>query len=250
MRRLPTLIFSLVLLLLAAATPALAARQDVPGYGGTGYYDGGGSGGASSGPGGTTAGTGGTAGTGPPAGNPTTTTTTTTTPTPTPTPTPKPAGTRGASVNPFAGSAWAPGRIDMGMDWAPLQRTPVLAVGNAVVLGSSSHSGWPGGRFIWYQLVDGSHAGDVIYVAEHLRSLARAGTHVRAGQRIATAIPGYPYIETGWADSYGSPRASPCYKEGHKTNSGKEMERFLVALGAEAGEAVAAGPNGPAGKLC
>jgi murein DD-endopeptidase MepM/ murein hydrolase activator NlpD len=153
-------------------------------------------------------------------------------------------------VNPFANSAWEAGRTDMGMDWAPLHHLPVLAIGDGVILGSNSHSGWPGKHFIYYQLSNGSHAGDIIYVAEHLSRLAKAGTHVRAGQQIALAIPGYPYIETGWADQYGSPRAYPCYHEGQKTNSGKEMERFLMSLGAAAGDPAGKGPNRPSGKLC
>jgi hypothetical protein len=153
-------------------------------------------------------------------------------------------------VNPFANPAWEAGRTDMGMDWAPLHHLAVLAIGDGVILGSNNHSGWPGGHFIYYQLSSGSHAGDIIYVAEHLSRLARAGTHVHAGQQIAVAIPGYPYIETGWADQYGSPRAYPCYHEGQKTNSGKEMERFLMSLGASEGDPAGKGPNRPSGKLC
>jgi murein DD-endopeptidase MepM/ murein hydrolase activator NlpD len=153
-------------------------------------------------------------------------------------------------ANPFADPAWEAGRTDMGMDWAPLHRLPVVAIGDGVILGSSDHSGWPGKHFIYYQLSGGSHAGNIIYVAEHLARLARAGTHVHAGQRIALALPGYPYIETGWADQYGSPRAYPCYHEGQKTNSGKEMERFLMSLGASQGDPAGKGPSRPSGKLC
>jgi hypothetical protein len=154
-------------------------------------------------------------------------------------------------VNPFSNPSWELGRIDMGVDWAPVHKLPVLAVGDAVILGSDNHSGWPAGHIIWYQLLDGTHAGDVIYVAEHLRSMAKAGRRVHAGQRIAYALPGYPYIEMGWADTYGSPRAYPCYKEGHRTNSGKEMARFLGSLGADvAGERPGRGSNRPSGRLC
>ena len=154
-------------------------------------------------------------------------------------------------INPFRDPAWQLGRIDMGIDWVPLHRLPVLAVGDAVILGSDNHSGWPGSHIIWYQLMDGSHAGDVIYVAEHLRQMLPTGRKVHAGDRIAYAIPGYPYIEMGWADTYGSPRAYPCYKEGHRTNSGKEMARFLGSLGASvSGESPGTGSDAPTGKLC
>jgi len=153
-------------------------------------------------------------------------------------------------VNPFADPHWEAGRTDMGMDWAPLQRLPVLAIGNGVVLGSDNHSGWPGKHYLYYRLTTGSHAGNVVYVAEHLTKLAKAGAVVHAGQQLAIAIPGYPYIETGWADQYGEPRAALCYREGRKTNSGKEMERFLMSLGAAMGDPVGHGSNSPGGKLC
>ncbi len=153
-------------------------------------------------------------------------------------------------VNPFADPRWEAGRTDMGMDWAPLRRLPVLAIGNGVVLGSDSHSGWPGKHYLFYRLTNGSHAGDVVYVAEHLTKLVATGTVIHAGQQLAVAVPGYPYIETGWADQYGEPRAAPCYREGRKTNSGKEMERFLMSLGAPMGDPVGDGPNRPSGKLC
>jgi hypothetical protein len=153
-------------------------------------------------------------------------------------------------VNPFSDPRWQPGRTDMGMDWAPASKLPVLAVGDAVILGSEDHSGWPGGHLIWYQLTSGGHAGEIIYVAEHLNKLAPVGKVVRAGQQIAVALPGYPYIEIGWADSYGSPRAHSCYKEGKATNSGREMVRFLASLGAPTGGPTGSGQTHPAGRLC
>jgi hypothetical protein len=153
-------------------------------------------------------------------------------------------------VNPFADPGWSVSRTDMGVDWVPVRKLPVLAIGDALILGSDSHSGWPGKHIIWYQLLKGGHAGDVIYVAEHLERLLPAGRTVRAGQRIAVALPGYPYTEWGWADAYGSPRAYPCYREGRQTNSGKEMARFLGSLGAPMGDPPGRGPNRPTGKLC
>jgi hypothetical protein len=153
-------------------------------------------------------------------------------------------------INPFASPDWQPSRTDMGVDWIPTRPMPVLAIGKAVILGSDWHASWPGGRFIYYQLLDGSHAGDVIYVAENLRHLIPAGTKVSAGQQIATALPGYPWTEWGWADQYGSPRAYPCYKDGHQTNSGKEMARFLQSLGATVYDRPGPGPDRPSGRLC
>lgn len=156
----------------------------------------------------------------------------------------------GAYINPFTDPGWSPARTDMGVDWIPSRPEPVLAIGDAVVLGADWHAGWPGGRIIWYQLLDGSHAGDIVYVAENLRHLVPAGTQVRAGDQIAVALPSYPWTEWGWADQYGSPRAYPCYKEGAQTNAGKEMARFMQSLGAQVYDDPGPGPDHPFGKLC
>lgn len=160
------------------------------------------------------------------------------------------AATADAYVNPFTDPAWGPARTDMGVDWIPNRPLPVLAVGNAVILGVDRHASWPGGKFIDYQLLDGSHAGDIIYVAEHLSQMIDAGTHVRPGEKIAMALPGYPYIEMGWADRYGSPIAYPCYKEGAQTRSGKRMARFLQSLGATVYNNPGSGSDSETGPLC
>jgi hypothetical protein len=156
----------------------------------------------------------------------------------------------GHYINPFTDPAWEPARTDMGVDWIETKRLPVLAIGDGVILGSQNDASWPGHHLIWYGLLDGSHVGDIVYVAEHLTRLLPVGRKVKAGQKIATALPGYPWTEWGWANVYGSPRAFPCYKEGRQTNSGKEMARFLMTLGATPGDPPGAGPNRPHGRLC
>jgi murein DD-endopeptidase MepM/ murein hydrolase activator NlpD len=154
-------------------------------------------------------------------------------------------------IDPFAAPGWVPNRTDMGVDWLVTRPLPVLAIGNAVIVGSDSNdTGWPGGHFIWYRLLDGSHAGDIIYVAEHLRHLLPAGEYVRAGQKIAEALPGGTGTEWGWADADGSTRAHPCYHEGEQTASGEDMARFMKSLGATVGDPPGRGPNAPFGKLC
>lgn len=161
------------------------------------------------------------------------------------------AASSDAYVNPFKKGSWSPGRIDMGVDMIPTERSPVLAIGAARILGSTAKSGWPGGRYLWYQLISGSHKGEIVYVAEHLRKIARAGKRVDAGQRIALALPGYPYIETGWANEDGSTRASPCYKEGDPTHSGATFGRFLYRLGLPHYlDIKAKGTSHPTGKRC
>ncbi|MGA8745328.1 MAG: hypothetical protein WB507_05650 [Solirubrobacterales bacterium] len=153
-------------------------------------------------------------------------------------------------VDPFAAGGWSVSRTDMGVDYVPIRREPVVAIGDAKIIGSSTRSGWPGGSFLWYRLLDGSHAGEIIYVAEHLANLAPEGATVAAGQRIATALPGYPWTEWGWATPAGQPRAFPCYREGMETNSGREMARFLDSLGARPLRRLQPGPDWPSGRRC
>jgi hypothetical protein len=153
-------------------------------------------------------------------------------------------------VDPFAATGWEPSRTDMGVDWVPARPLPVVAIGDAVILGAENHAPWPGHHFIWYRLLTGSHAGDVVYVAENLRHLARAGTYIRAGQPIAVAMPSYPWTEWGWADASGSPLAYPCYKNGTQTPAGRQMARFIEELGAATYDTPGAGPDHPTTRRC
>jgi hypothetical protein len=154
-------------------------------------------------------------------------------------------------IDPFTAEGWEPARTDMGVDWFVTRPLPVLAIGDAVILGSDSHDrGWPGGHFIWYQLLDGSHAGDIIYVAEHLKHLLPAGAHVGAGQKIAEALPGGTGTEWGWGEADGATRANGCYHEGEVTRSGREMARFMRSVGAQVQEHPGPGSDAPFGKLC
>jgi hypothetical protein len=155
-----------------------------------------------------------------------------------------------AYVNPFSAGRWSPARIDMGLDYIPAHLEPVLAIGAAKILGSDSHSGWPGGHYIWYQLLSGDHKGEIVYVAEHLRHLAPVGKQVDAGQKIAMALPGSPWTESGWARRDGRTRAAPCYKEGDRTNSGKTFARFMRTLGVPLVDDPGPGPTHSTGPLC
>ncbi|MGH2974027.1 MAG: hypothetical protein ACRDLL_04055 [Solirubrobacterales bacterium] len=161
----------------------------------------------------------------------------------------KPPGHNGY-VNPFKAARWYAGRIDMGVDYVPRGKHAVVAIGDAKILGSDSRSGWPGGHFIWYKLTDGDHRGDIIYVAEQLKKLAPKGERVEAGEPIATALPSSSGLEIGWANRRGETRAAPCYREGMKTHSGREMARFLKSLGAKTGDRPGRVPNHPSGKRC
>ncbi len=159
-------------------------------------------------------------------------------------------GDHNGYVNPFKPARWYEGRIDMGVDYVPHRKHALVAIGNAKVLGSDSHSGWPGGHFIWYKLTNGDHRGDIIYVAEQLKKMVPKGKRVAAGERIATALPGSSGLEIGWANRRGETRAAPCYREGMKTHSGREMARFLKSLGAKVGDRAGRVPDHPSGKRC
>jgi LysM repeat protein len=144
---------------------------------------------------------------------------------------------RGASgyINPFRYGSWAPSRTDEGVDWIPNVTSPVVAIGDGIITYSSMNSGWPAGGFIAYRLTNGSHAGDYVYVAEHITALLPVGTLVSAGERIATALPGYPWTEWGWASASGpEPAPSARYNgsaDGTATPGGKAFARFLIELG-------------------
>ncbi len=153
-------------------------------------------------------------------------------------------------VNPIQGKAWLAGRTDMGVDYMVTKKKAVRALGDAKILGADYHSGWPGGHFLWYKLRDGDHQGTIIYVAETLGKMAAPGTIVAAGAWIATAKEGGSGTEWGFATKSGQPRAAPCYNEGMKTNSGKEMARFLRSLGAPTADDPGPGPDYPSGELC
>ena len=153
-------------------------------------------------------------------------------------------------VNPIRGKAWLVGRTDMGVDYSVTRHKPIVAIGDAKIRGSDNHSGWPGGHFLYYKLLDGSHAGGFIYVAETMGRMLPEGTVVSAGERIATAYPGGTGTEWGWANRRGEPRAAPCYSEGMKTNSGAEFARFLRHLGAPTADRPGPGPDWPTGARC
>ena len=159
-------------------------------------------------------------------------------------------GGGGKYINPFRHQSWYAGRIDMGVDYMPNHRYPVRAIGKAKILGSDSNSGWPGGHFIWYKLLRGDHKGNIIYVAETLKKLVRAGTIVGPGDQIAKALPEGTGIEMGWANKRGEPRAARCYTEGMKTHSGREMARFLNELGADVISKARTAPDYPTGERC
>jgi hypothetical protein len=117
----------------------------------------------------------------------------------------QPAAGSNCYVNPLAGAAVAPRRIDQGVDYAG--SGTLTAIGAATVTSiAMSDTGWPG-AFIEYQLLGGSDAGRYVFYAEGVTPAEGlyVGETVRAGQPIATIIPNDSSgIEIGWGANDGT----------------------------------------------
>jgi murein DD-endopeptidase MepM/ murein hydrolase activator NlpD len=153
-------------------------------------------------------------------------------------------------VNPFGSGNWTPERTDQGTDWGPIGPQPVFAIGDGVITYSNSNEGgWPDNHFLVYGLTSGSHAGLYVFVAESLTDMLPAGVPVRAGQQIATALPGGSDIEMGFAAPPGTgPNVATPYdgaSDGTQTPGGKAFARLLIELGAHPQQDPGSGPDRP-----
>jgi hypothetical protein len=117
----------------------------------------------------------------------------------------QPLNSSNGYVNPLAGAAVAPERIDQGVDYAGSGTLTAIGAARVTYL-STSDSGWPG-AFIEYQLLGGPDDGCYVYYAEGVTPAEGlyVGDTVRAGQAIATVIPGSSSgIEIGWGAGIGT----------------------------------------------
>jgi hypothetical protein len=134
----------------------------------------------------------------------------------------------GSYVDPFSfSSSPVVGRVDQGVDFTG--SGPIVAIGDALVLRTGA-PGWPEGGGVLYELLNGPLKGEVIFVYEGVDATVLPGQYVHAGDQIATFRPGGS-IETGLADSAGTPLSHGEYYEGKVTQSGLEMLSLLQALG-------------------
>jgi hypothetical protein len=101
-------------------------------------------------------------------------------------------GSRGVAgyVNPFRRiRGLSANRIDMGVDYAG--SGPVLAIGDAkVYAAASSGTGWPGGGFIGYTLLDGPYKGKHVFIAENVRPSVHVGRVSKPARSSATCPAG------------------------------------------------------------
>jgi hypothetical protein len=132
-------------------------------------------------------------------------------------------------------------RIDQGVDYGGYG--PVYAMGKGKVL-NLTNSGWPGGTFIVYQLLEGPAAGKFVFFAENcpVSPSLRISQIVDSSTRICTMVDASPHIEIGWADgaALGAAKAHSVWgssvdDENHYTAYGLNFSQLLEKLGAPAG---------------
>jgi hypothetical protein len=127
-------------------------------------------------------------------------------------------------------------RTDQGVDASMPIGAPILAPGKIKIL--AIEPGWYAGQpLVYWELLDGSDAGKVQYVAEQITDIARPGSILQQGQTIARFAPSGTGIEFGWSTINGVTLAvaTTGYEEGQITPAGASMRAWLNALGANAG---------------
>jgi hypothetical protein len=137
-------------------------------------------------------------------------------------------------TNPLGGDWYVTQRTDQGVDFCLTRGEPVRAVGDGIVVGIK-RDWFEQQPYIWYQLLDGPHAGSYVYVAEQITRLPRVGTQLSAGQPIVYFNKSGTCIETGWSAANGQTlaQATTGYTEGQITSSGVAFAHFLISLGVQ-----------------
>jgi hypothetical protein len=127
-------------------------------------------------------------------------------------------------------------RTDQGVDATMPVGAPILAPGAVKILGVEPdwYSGQP---LVYFELLSGSDAGRVQYVAEQITNIAPIGSYLQQGQVIARFARTGTGIEYGWSTLSGITLAvaTTGYEEGQITPAGRSIRAWLNALGANAG---------------
>jgi hypothetical protein len=158
----------------------------------------------------------------------------------------RPVAKSSGYVNPVAGDVLMSERIDQGVDYAGSGRLTAIGAAKITYVGTGE-TGWPG-AFIEYRLLTGPDAGCFVYYAEGINPAPglRSGRRVRAGQVLATIIPGWATgIELGWGA--GVSTTTFAEKSGKWTAS-DDADNVASAAG-KSFSSLIAGLGGPAGKV-
>jgi hypothetical protein len=127
-------------------------------------------------------------------------------------------------------------RTDQGVDAVMPVGAPIIAPSRIKIL--AIEPDWYAGQpLVYWELLEGSDAGKVQYVAEQITNIARPGSVLQRGQTIATFAPSGTAIEFGWSTINGVTLAMATggYEEGQITPAGRSIRAWLNALGANAG---------------
>ena len=127
-------------------------------------------------------------------------------------------------------------RTDQGVDAVMNVGSPIFAPCRVKIL--DIEPDWYAGQpLVYFELLDGSDAGRVQYVAEQITDIAPPGSILQQGQVIARYAPSGTAIEYGWSTLNGITlaRATTGYEEGQVTPAGVNIRDWLNALGANAG---------------
>jgi hypothetical protein len=151
----------------------------------------------------------------------------------------------GGYVNPLARARVTRERIDQGVDYSGSGTLAAIGAGRVAYV-STAGTGWPG-AFIEYQLSGGPDGGCFVYYAEGVTPASglRVGDAVRAGQAIATIIPGWASgIEIGWGAGINTKTyAMEMGEWSHRndadniaTAAGKSFSALIASLGGPPGK--------------
>ena len=148
-------------------------------------------------------------------------------------------------VNPLAGAAVTPKRIDQGVDYTG--SGTLTAIGAATVTSiAMSDTGWPG-AFIEYQLRGGPESGCFVFYAEGVTPAEGlyVGETIRAGHAVAAINPDDSSgIEIGWGAGDGTKTYaakmgewSPIAEQDNiATAAGKSFSSLIASLGGPPGK--------------
>lgn len=113
---------------------------------------------------------------------------------------PKKGKAGSAYVDPFANAkGLKQGREDMGIDYTMQVGSAIDAIGAGIVKQLHPWGGSAGSQpYLEYELTEGSHKGQDVYLAEQINAKVKEGQRIKKGQEIATYAASGTGLETGF----------------------------------------------------